>query len=70
MDGKVASSSIKHNNPGTDFRNQFEQFEANEDMSERNIKNKDFHYAAMMKSQGMYNVVLYLVTLLLFRGGI
>jgi len=59
VDGKVESNSIKHNNPGTDFRNQFEQFEANEDMSEKNIKNKDFHYAAMMKSQGMYNVVLY-----------
>jgi len=43
--------SIKHNNPGTDFRNQFEPFEANEDMFEKNIKSKDFHYAAMMKSQ-------------------
>jgi len=37
VDGKVESNSIKHNNPGTDFRNQFEQFEANEDMSEKNI---------------------------------
>ena len=35
VDGKVASNSIKHNNPGTDFRNQFKQFEANEDMSRR-----------------------------------
>ena len=35
VDGKVESNSIKHNNPGTDFRNQFNQFEANEDMSRR-----------------------------------
>ena len=27
VDGKVESYSIKHNNPGTDFMNQFEQFE-------------------------------------------
>jgi hypothetical protein len=59
MDGKVTSSSIINNNPGTDFTNQLKQFENNEDMSEKNIRNKDFYYKEMMKSQGMYNVVLY-----------
>ena len=44
MDGKVTSSSITNNNPGTDFTNQLKQFENNEDMSEKNIRNKDFYY--------------------------
>ena len=43
VDGNVESNHIKHNNPGTDFRNQFEQFEANVDMSEKNIKNILFY---------------------------
>ena len=42
MDGKVTYSSIINNNPGTDFTNQFKQFENNEDMSEKNIRSKDF----------------------------
>ena len=53
MDGKVTSSSIINNNPGTDFTNQLKQFENTEDMSEKNIRNKDFYYKEMMKSQGI-----------------
>jgi hypothetical protein len=44
VDGKVTSSLIINNNPGTDFTNQLKQFENNEDMSEKNIRNKDFYY--------------------------
>jgi hypothetical protein len=54
VDGKVTSSSITHNNPGTDFMNQLKKFENNEDISEKNIKDKDFYYKEMMKSQGKY----------------
>ncbi len=53
MDGNVTSSSIINNNPGTDFTNQLKQFENNKDMSEKNIRNKDFYYKEMMKSQGV-----------------
>ena len=53
VDGKVTSSSIANNNPGTDFMNQLKQFENNEDMSEQNIKDKDFYYNEMVQSQGI-----------------
>ena len=32
VDGTVASSSIEHNNSGTEFKNEFKQIENNEDM--------------------------------------
>ena len=54
MDGKVTSSSSTKNNPDADFMNQLKQFENNEDISEQNIKEKDFYYNEMMKSQGIY----------------
>ena len=37
--------------------NQLKQFENNEDISEQNIKEKDFYYNEMMKSQGIYYVI-------------
>ena len=33
--------------------NQLKQFKNNEDMSEKNIKDKDFYYNEMVKSQGI-----------------
>ena len=66
MDGKVTSSSINNNNPGTDFMNQLKKFENNEDISEKNIKDKDFYYKEMMKSQGIYYAIFYLCDSLIF----
>ena len=57
VDGKVTSSSSTKNNPDADFMNQLKQFENNEDISEQNIKEKDFYYNEMMKSQGIYYVI-------------
>ena len=57
MDGKVTSSSSTKNNPDADFMNQLKQFENNEDISKQNIKDKDFYYDEMMKSQGIYYVI-------------
>ncbi len=48
VNGKVTSSKITNNNPGTDFINQLKQFENNEDMSEQNIIDKDFYYNEMV----------------------
>jgi hypothetical protein len=57
VDGKVASSSSTKNNPSADFMNQLKQFENNEDISEQNIKDKDFYYNEMLESQGIYYVI-------------
>jgi hypothetical protein len=37
--------------------NQLKQFENNEDISEQNIKDKDFYYNEMLESQGIYYVI-------------
>jgi hypothetical protein len=57
VDGKVTSSSSTKYNPDADFMNQLKKFENNEDISEQNIKDKDFYYNEMLKSQGIYYVI-------------